>query len=368
MSAHQEDIGEILANVDIEAWLNREAIDYKVTRGARGVQLNVKECPVCGNSKWKVYLNQESGLGNCFHGDCEAKFSKWSFIKANLPNLTNKELVEHLKAVAKEQGWKPKVRTQLATNYDTELKLPKSLPLPINGRNLKYLENRNISLDTAKFFGLRYCHEGGFAYIDPDSGQKRWQKYDRRIIIPIFNLDGDLVSYQGRDITGTSEKKYLFPPGFASTGAYLYNGHNAYGCVDVCMGEGVFDVFAIHAALGEDPALRNVAAIGSFGKHLSSGNDGKSQMDELLKLKDRGLKRLTFMWDGEPRAILDAVEAALMVRKYGIITRVAILPPGKDPNEVTPDVVRQAFWQAITISDMNAVQLRLKYGSGKHAG
>lgn len=361
MRDNGEDLGEVIDSLDIESWLNREAIDYKVTSGARGVQLNVRECPVCGNSNWKVYLNQDTGLGNCFHGDCETKFSKWSFIKSSLGNLTNKDTVEHIKQAAKEQGWKPKTRATIATNTDTELKLPKSFPLPIKGQNLKYLANRNIDLATAKMFGLRYCHEGGFAYLDPSTGARRWQSYNRRIIIPIFDLDGDLVSYQGRDITGAAEKKYLFPPGFASTGAYLYNGHNAYGCTEACMGEGAFDVFAIHMALMGDPALRNVAAIGSFGKHLSAGDEGKSQMDELLKLKDRGLKRLTFMWDGETRAILDAIEAAMQVRKLGIITRVAILPPGKDPNEVTAEEVRQAFWEAITINDASVIRLRLKY-------
>ena len=362
LGAQREDLDEILQRLDIESWLNREAIDYKVTRGARGTQLNLRECPVCGNSNWKVYLGQDSGLGNCFHGDCETKFSKWSFIRASLGSPTNKEVVEHIKQVAKEQGWKPKVRVSIATNTDTAaLKLPESLAIPIKGQNLKYLANRNIDVATAKTFGLRYCHEGGFAYKDPETGLRRWQSHNRRIIIPIFDLDGDLVSFQGRDITNTSEKKYIFPPGFASTGAYLYNGHNAYGCMEACMGEGAFDVFAIHIALMGDPALRNVAAIGSFGKHLSSGADGKSQMDELLKLKDRGLKRLTFMWDGETRAILDAIEAALQVRRLGIIVRVAILPEGKDPNEVTAEEVRQAFWKAVTITEMSAVQLRLRY-------
>lgn len=360
--SQQDTIGEILDKIDMEAWLSREAIDYKVTRGARGVQLNVKECPCCGNSNWKVYLNQDTGLGNCFHGDCEAKFSKWSFIKAALGSgLNNKEVVEHCKAVAAEQGWRPKVVSATAAQEPGELRLPKSMPLPIKGHNLKYLDARGIDLATAKFFGLRYCHEGGFAYTDPESGLRRWQKYDRRIIIPIYDLEGDLVSYQGRDITGKSDKKYLFPPGFASTGAYIYNGQNAYGCVDACMGEGAFDVFSIHAALSQDDTLRNVASIGSFGKHLSSGNDGKSQLDELLKLRDRGLKRLTFMWDGENRAILDAIKAALLVRRYGIVTRVAILPTDKDPNEVPAQVVRQAYWNATTINDMSASVLSLKY-------
>lgn len=361
MSKDNKELSEALDKIDMEYWLNREAVDYKVTRGARGAQLNIKECPVCGNSKWKVYLNQDNGLGNCFSGDCEAKFNKWSFIKNSLGNLVNKQTVEHIKAVAKEQGWTPVVRTAITTtaSHDT-LKYPKSVSLPINGRNLKYLINRKIDNDLTQHFGLRFCQRGAFFYDDV-SGERRSQSYDNRIIIPIFNLEGELVSYQGRDITGLAEKKYLFPPGFAATGAYLYNGQNAYGCIEATIGEGVFDVMAIRAAFDEDAALRNVAAIGSFGKNLSHGGDN-TQLAELLKLKDVGLKRVTFMWDGEPAAIKAAIETALIVRGHGIIARVALLPLGLDPNEATAKVVRDAYWNAVTISEAEATKLLIRLG------
>ena len=43
----QESLAEILDRIDMEYWLNREGFEYKVTRGKNGIQLNVKECPVC---------------------------------------------------------------------------------------------------------------------------------------------------------------------------------------------------------------------------------------------------------------------------------------------------------------------------------
>jgi DNA primase len=97
--------------------------------------------------------------------------------------------------------------------------------------------------------------------------------YNRRVLIPIYDLDGKLVSFQGRDITGTAEKKYLFPPGYArATGEHLYNGHNVIGRPsDVVVGEGAFDVIAIKVAFDADPTLRDVVPVGTFGKHLSHG-------------------------------------------------------------------------------------------------
>ncbi len=351
------ELGEIIDKIDMEYWLNREHIEYKVARGARGIQLNIRECPVCGNSKWKVYMNRDSGLGNCFHGDCEAKFSKWSFIKASLGDLSNREVVDHIKMVAAEQGYQVK-RSEFVPMSSGSLRFPKSSPLPIEGRNLKYLQQRHISNHTTKEFGLRICQKGWFEYIDHE-GERKLQNYSKRIIIPIYNLDGELVSYQGRDITGTSEKKYLFPPGFASTGSIIYNGQNALGYRDVCMGEGVFDVMAIHQAFQDDPALCNVAAIGSFGKHLSFG-DGCSQFAQILKMKDAGLQRITIMWDGEKVALNDAVDTALKLHECGLIAKVARLPKDKDPNEVSPQEVRDAFLKSRVINKTEAIKMKME--------
>jgi DNA primase len=352
-----EDLGELLDAIDMESWLDREGVTYRITRGNRGVQLNVKECPCCGNSNWKVYLNQDSGLGNCFSGDCEVHFNKWAFIKASLGTPPAGAVVEHVKQVAKEQGWRPARKAVIAVNLNTDLILPESVALPHNGRNLKYLENRNITADVARYFALRMSVNGVFRYKDTD-GSSKVQSYAKRIIIPLFDLSGDLVSFQGRDITGLAPRKYLFPPGFASTGAHLYNGHNANGADHVVIGEGAFDVMATKIALDGQSELRRIVPIGSFGKHLSHGDDD-SQLAKLLKLQEGGLKTVTIMWDGEQRAIEDAIETGLLLRKYGFVARIAVLPKDKDPNEVAPSVVRDAFWKAQVVNEAVAVRLRL---------
>jgi DNA primase len=356
MSNRNDDLKEALERLDLQAWLDREGVDYRTTRGSRGVQLNVRECPCCGGNTWKVYLGAESGLGNCFSGSCQVKFNRWSFIRHTLGHLSTKEVIEHIKDFAKELGWRPVRRESLAVNLDTELKLPKSYELPIGGKNLKYLINRGIGADMAGYFRLRFCKEGFFAY--EHEGKRLKQFYNNRILIPIFDLEGDLVSFQGRDITGDADKKYLFPPGFASTGKYLYNGHNAWGAEHIAIGEGAFDVYGLKLALDSQPDTRAVVPVGSFGKHLSHGDD-ESQLGQLLKLKERGLRIATFMWDGERQAFEDAIEAALIVRKHGITARVATLPQGKDPNEATQEEVLRSFWTATSIDTATAVKLKM---------
>ena len=357
MSYNDYELDELLSVLDMQSWLDSHGIAYRPTRGSRGPQLNVKECPVCGGSKWKVYLNADTGLGNCFSGECEKKFNKWSFIRASLGGMTTREVIESIKKEAKEQGWRPAKLETAPVIQTTELILPESYALPINGKNLKYLTNRNIPIEIARYFHLRYSLNGKFEFKD-ETGKTKYQSYSKRIIVPIYDLDGKMVSFQGRDITGTAEKKYLFPPGFASTGSIIYNGQNAIGAEHIVLGEGVFDVMAIKIALDQQMQLRDIAVGGTFGKHLSFG-DENSQVAKLMKLGESGLKIITFMWDGEKKAISDAVDAALMLNGYGFKTKIAILPKDRDPNEVAPSIVREAFWKAITVNAITATKIKL---------
>lgn len=352
-----EDLQELIESIDMQSWMDREGVEYRVTRGSRGTQLNVRECPCCGNSKWKVYINQDSGLGNCFSGDCEEKFNKWKFISKSLGSLTTRQVIEHVRQVASEQGWRPK-RQAMATNVNVgELKLPASYAIPIQGHNLKYLADRGIDIETAQYFGLRFSKRGVFKYRD-EEGRARVQDYANRVIIPVFDLKGNLASFQGRDITKTAERKYLFPPGFASTGSILYNGHNAHGAESIVIGEGAFDVAAIKIAFDEDRQMRDIVPIGTFGKHLSHG-DENTQLARLMELKAEGLKVVTFMWDGEDKAIDAALDMGLLLRRYGFVSRLAILPKDKDPNEVPARVVRESYWKALAINEATAVRVRM---------
>jgi len=363
--AHDGTLKEILDTIDVESYLDREAIDYRHTRGSSGEQLNVRECPVCGGNAWKVFINADTGLGNCFHGSCGEKFNKYKFIRAHIGSPTNAKTFEHIKQVAREQGWRAPRKHSSAVNLTPgALKLPESMQFPIKGQNLSYLANRGVSVGVAQYFNLRYSHTGRFWY--KADGKNRAQSYERRILIPIFDLDGKLVSFQGRDITGAAEKKYLFPPEYSSTGRYLYNGHNALGAKRVVVGEGAFDVIATKIALDEDMTLRDVVPVGTFGKHLSYGDpNGGDQLGAFIRLRDAGLEEVTFMWDGEAQAAKDAIAAALRLRQIGLKTRLALLPAGKDPNEVPTIEVRKAYWSAKPIIKSEVTKLLLAIETGK---
>src|SRR5690606_11338072 len=100
-----------------------------------------------------------------------------------------------------EQSWRPRCKTSVAVNIET-VKLPASFALPTpDGRNLQYLENRGITGELAKYFHLRCCVEGRWDFTRED-GTRGFQRFNNRVIIPVFDLDGTLATFQGRDYTG----------------------------------------------------------------------------------------------------------------------------------------------------------------------
>lgn len=344
------ELSEALDNLDIQTFLDMEAIEYKEKTGSSGPQLNLKYCPACGDSKWRTWLNQESGLGNCFHGDCHVKtFNKYSFIREYMGNPPAKDVVTKIKRVSAGMGWRPKkkvIRPTLEVALEAVDLPTRCIPLPDSeGNNLAYLEDRGINSEMAKEFRLHYCVDGHFSY-QTAIGEREEQYYGERVVVPIFDMLGRMVTFQGRDVTGKSVRKYLFPPGLPTSGKFLYASHTLKGKKEIAVSEGVFDVYSLLSAFRADPDLRDVGATATFGMHLSDNLSADDQIGCFIKLKSLGLERVTFFWDSEKRAIKKAFEAATRLSRLGLTARVAILPADKDPNESTSEEIVHAYYSA----------------------
>ena len=350
-------IEEIKEALDLENWFERESRPCKLTHGRSGWQLQVQECPACGKRSWKVYLNAETGVGNCF--SCEVRFTKLGFIKEALGLSEWRDVFRHCEEVLREQGYRTKRRVEIAVEVPTA-KLPRSIELPTLKGNLEYLAKRDITDELTRYFHLRYS-SGGVWLFDREDGSKGSQDFSERLIIPVFDLNGELATFQGRDLTGASETRYLFPKGLPGTGRYLLNGQNVKGQPRLAMGEGAFDIMSIRRAFDEKPATRDVGVVGSFGKHLSYGAmDGDDQLGRFIQLKAAGLKEVTIMWDGGQKELIAALDAAKILHGVSLAVRIARLPQGYDPNEITLDAVREAFHQAMKYSRIIDMQWRLK--------
>lgn len=346
--------------LDMEFFLDRESIPFKLTRGVNGMQLNIKTCPnpSCQDDRYRTYFGVDTGKGNCFV--CGQGFGKVKFVNLHFGFDNWSATAREMEALLREQGWRP-VRKAMVAVDETKLVLPVSEPLPLpDGSNLLYLEQRGFHAEIVKYFGLRWCEFGWWRFKEPD-GSYATQVFDKRVIIPVYDLDGEIKTFQGRDVTGTSDRKYLFPKALPGTGRYLLNGQNAVATDHVVMGEGIFDVAAIKLAFDEVSDLRSVVPVGSFGKHLSYGDmNGDDQLGRFHALRSRGVKFVTIMWDGEEKALTAALSAAKLLTGIGLTVRVALLPYEKDPNEVTGEVVRKAFYAAERWTPALDVRWRLR--------
>lgn len=132
------ELKELITELDFEQWLDTEGIVYR--RGGvstRGREVNIKECPVCGSSNWKVYFNLTSGVGKCFAGDHpeEIQFNKLVFLK-HYSGKSRRQFEEYVQNALLSQGWAP-MKEELVLASTVELEEPVALPrhyeLPIDG-------------------------------------------------------------------------------------------------------------------------------------------------------------------------------------------------------------------------------------------
>lgn len=364
------DLQAALEKIDVETYLDQEGVQYSHSYGTRGLQLNLHECPACGEGGRKTYINAETGLGNCFHGACSFKFNKFKLLQ-KVSGLSGADFDSHISSTAENQGWMPKKERKEILRGALELPSNRRLIPEADGRHLRYLDQRGVTPDSCLYFQLTYCQKGWWSYNV--EGTEKWVSYDKRVIIPIADLAGTLVSFQGRDITGTKDPKYLFPTGFAVAGSHLYNGHNFTDGTHThaVVGEGAFDVVAIHQALLGHASCSAMVPLATFGMHLSSGPDG--QISKFLELKARGLKVITMMWDSEAKALAMAVKAGLQLSELGFVVRVAELPAGYDPAQgpdktpTDPEIVRKAIFNATALSRLSAIKLLTRAKAVSHA-
>jgi DNA primase len=350
-------------NVTAEELLDHHGVDYRRTSGSRGPQLNLRECPACGGSQHKVFLSVETGLGNCFHGSCGKTFNLWTFAAA-LTGFDKRQTAQMFDEIASMSGWKPKKKkVEPAPVFDGELKFPVSVPVNKTTGSISYLDTRGISIEECVSFQLRICRDGVFNYKDEDGADKK-STFSGRIIIPIFDLSGKLVTFQGRDYTGMAERKYLFPPRLPSTARFLYNGQRAFAekWEHVVMGEGAFDVIAIQKAIDIAGDIMNAGAIGSFGKKLTldATLGQNTQLNDLIALKANGTKRITILWDGEKGALHSAAVAAHKLKSYGFEMYIGFLPQGCDPAEVDTAAVQHAIRRALPFTRSLEMKIKLR--------
>lgn len=297
--------------------------NFSCERVGGGRQLKVSgQCPFCGEDRGdlRLYVGVDTQLGQCFH--CNKGFNGILFVKAH-EGCTTKQAIKIINgdpdAYIRDAGdEKPASPEPLAI-------FPEMVEMTFSDAACLYMMERNITVEAMKHFRLKFCPSNTMI------GDKVFYTKNR-IIMPIRDISGKLVSWQGRDITGRSGIRYLFPPQFKGS-ELLYNAHAiptrpSY----LILVEGVFDAFGWWMA-----GATNVIA--SFGKKISD-----YQVD-MMRCIDPEV--LFVAWDS------DAIDKKYeFVEKYGhCFNNIKIVDlNGKDADQMDKGGLVTALEQSVAYS------------------
>ena len=115
----------------------------------------------------------------------------------------------------------------------------------------EYLESRNIDWQLDSY------------WINADDGTPFAKAWKARVILPVRNAQGALIFYQGRDLTGKADPKYLSSPTPRSNVLYGMRELNANRDDPLFIVEGIFDAQAVGgvAIFSNKPTKEQIAII-----------------------------------------------------------------------------------------------------------
>jgi DNA primase len=179
----------------------------------------------------------------------------------------------------------------------------------------KYIIDRGITVETAEKFCLGYDRD------------------NKDVIIPVYDITKKLVGYSRRNIHASG---YYHSKGF--TRSFVVYGEHLHGggrCEDMIIVEGFFDVMKL--------VQNGYNAVGIMGTNMTN-----YQKNKILKLS----KNIIIMMDGD-KAGLEAAEKIYDEFKNDITTKIARIPQGKDPDDLTKEEVEKMIYAKTTRTNTN---------------
>jgi DNA primase len=182
--------------------------------------------------------------------------------------------------------------------------------------------------------------------IQPDDGKPAYDRFRDRIMFPILDARGRYIAFGGRALDPKAPAKYLNSPEtpLFHKGSTLYNFHKArqpaYDSKLLLVTEGYMDVIGLSRA----------------GFHAAVAPLGTALTETQIGLLWRLAPEPVLCFDGDNaglKAAYRAIDRALPVLKAGYSLRFAILPRGKDPD----DLAREGGASAIETIIENAMSM-----------
>ncbi|WP_338521453.1 DNA primase [Candidatus Legionella polyplacis] len=218
------------------------------------------------------------------------------------------------------------------------------------GKNaIKYLKNRNIKIETIKFYQLGYAPKGFHTLIDKfkthqqdliDTGmiikknKKIYDRYQNRIMFPIHNHYGKIIGFGGRALEEKQSPKYINSP----ETTFFKKSFELYGLYQIAQTkinsiiivEGYIDVITLF----QNKIRNTVAVLGTSitNKHI-----------EILK---KYTKKIIFCFDGDlpgKKAAWNAMKICLSHINKELNIYFASLPNNQDPDEIIQKEGKKKF-------------------------
>lgn len=216
---------------------------------------------------------------------------------------------------------------------------------PMRSSLAGFLEKKQYSMDQLERGGLARTGEYGVADLFRD-----------RIMFPIHDAQGRICAFSGRTMENDRQPKYLNTPETAifTKSKILYNLHQAKAEIrrrkTAVLFEGYADVIKAWGA----GVLNGIAAMGTA---LTE--------DHVAALK-RMCEEVVICYDGDDAGQAAAMKCLPLLAKAGIRARVAILPPGTDPDEYIEKHGSEGFVRGIVEAAVAPASFRLHYVRRKY--
>jgi DNA primase len=320
-------------------------------------------CPFHKERTPSFWVNDQKGFYHCFgcgaHGDAirfltDARGTSFREAVQELADAAGLELPKPSKEAQERQARTTTLREllQKAVEFYRRTFLSSEGALARD-----YLVRRGILNETAEAYSIGYAPDDRHRLsreltgIDPkqliEAGLviqvEERAPYDRfrdRVMVPIHDSQGRVIAFGGR-ILGAGEPKYLNSPDTPvfDKGRVLFNLHRAAPASRqterLIVVEGYMDVIA----LGQAGIRESVAPMGTA---LT-----EAQLEQLWQQVDQPI----FCFDGDSaghRASVRAAERALAALRPGKQIAVAMLPSGKDPDDLIREGGREAFEHVVS--------------------
>lgn len=309
-----------LSSLDVIGLFQSMGLEYKTSgKNVSAGWINIK-CNSCMDHGHHLGVNLKSKMYSCWI--CRDSGSIFSLIK-KITKKSNKEVFDILRPflgkIVHDNYTKP------TTKKSQKVVLPTfsmDKPLKIHANYLKERGFDHKFLETV--FGIKYTGQ-----ISKYKSSERVIDFKFRIIIPIY-INGVLVNFTARDVSGCSDERYKNCPNddaLISTKDSIY-GYDSIRGDTVVLVEGPTDVWAL-----------GPGALGIFGLKYTE--------NQIKLLYGKELRKCIIFLDNEPTAQKIAKKLAREIGSF--IPEVGVLTPDKeitDPGAMTKEQVKK-MWRIV---------------------